>query len=389
MKGTLPHYTIITLIIVIIVLGIAISTLGKLDFTGRIEKAMSDAEKLAESYKEAESLCPGVDSSTGAKRLSEPIYEQVNYIGRKRWAYRVSIEGNWECNILGGAEGGECYVLGLYSRFECEDGGPTCAAGENRANFEFEINDSDGNIIDNFFPNCMEWNVEGCCIKPTKMVEDGFWCDWYRYQFLWSPEPIPRLKPGTYKIWSQGESRNDWWASGNRVKSKCEGCNFKEDDNNYRKHELNITYSICCPEGLFWNETENGCCSDVLCQNLLCENNGGKWMKVSQYYGCWVNAPSGMSCDDACNAAGGMVCDADMIEKTKPNCDLQEKFYKLSQGYNCNEATYSTNNLAPYNSTPTDFFYLNGTASIDTPPNHFECSSSGSVERFCPCKISS
>jgi len=181
------------------------------------------------------------------------------------------------------------------------------------------------------------------------------------------------------KVWSRTKVKHAGSDQGDANKCDIGGGSiktFQTDDFDYYEGRLNMTYSVCCPEGYIYNSSLQACCSDILCKNIECFLDGGYWF----YEACWYPSASGQTCDTRCNAVG-RTCDPMSMQYTENNCRLHEKVFGV--GPACEASAPSTNSVAPYlNLITGKYYYYNATDVI----NHFNCTHSGAnLRRICPC----
>lgn len=385
-KGSVPFGVIITIILVIVVLGIGLNILGLINFPGKIDQAVADAEKLAASYEVAESMCPGEG------RLSDPIKAQIaqDLTANAGPYWNRILSNSWMVYIDGVEENeGEWIVHSLYRTDRTADytdlWSCPCLSGieDKVAAFEFVINDtSTADAEFSFKPDCSrDTSVSGCCVHGTETDDKPGWSCCYYSKYEWTywgqdGNGINVLLPNDHIIEFWSNYRTKYEGSGNGDYHNCvyDGNDekFGKEKYHYYYAKFNMTYSVCCPEGYEYNETHSACCSDHKCGNIICKNAGGTWM----YNGCWFTTTG--SCTDVCTSKG-MACDLGLAGNVERNCLLHEKIFGV--GPPCAESSPSKNNLAPYKEGANYYYY-----NISETTNYFDCDAAdGSVQRICPC----
>jgi len=366
---------LVTVVLVLIVLLLVYDVFSQVGVSESGKEVLSQSEKMGKALAVAQALCPG-------ERMSDILYEKISSAGRTRSKVKSrELSGWFECKNTGG---GDCILLGLYRREVCADGGLACHwFGDNIGTFEFTVENSLGEYLLQFTPECVgSVDTYGCCVRP-KLEKREWPCDWRRYELTYyGPTGVLNL------VVKSGEKVGIW----SKFRDKFEGsdinshtCSYKggyhkfgEEKYKYKNGELGVFYTICCPEGYEWSKAQDKC---IPKGSELCISPA-----FFAFDTCWVVSDAGESCDEACKKVG-KLCSYSAMENAfshgmEENCEIHER-----AGIVCDSCLSNPdeNSVSPYFVTLDDeskvcYYY-------DKDGSQFNCLSSSPGKRICPCKI--
>jgi len=376
MKGqSIPIRTIAVLLVVLIVLGISMVALGKVNPVGTVEGMMKTAEmeKLEDEQKGWEQgICPG-------NRLSEEVNLKEPYTHNINNKQTSICYGNaYICDIPGAKdeESGFCIITGLNVSQWVKD-----VDDSNRGLFSFTFYDSKAEKIA---------EEEKSCIKHSKERNNK-----RKYEAELDYLKI-KVNPNDVVSYNvrftilKGSNRIFGWAwtncrpcdnCGNSKPYHCcdDGCMCELSPYYILEFESNIRGKYCCPdpretgEDWHWDAEKQACCIGESCSNLECENNGGIYFAGR----CWL-IDGIKSCTAVCSAKG-MTCQEPDWTKVPENCKLHEE---LGLTCNiCNESSILFNTVSPIITLSKNCYYHNSTETN----NLFNCDAMLPGRRLCPC----
>ena len=344
MKGlSLPIKTILAVVLVLVILGISMVAIGKINPVGTVEEMMKTAEmeKSEEKQRNWErEICPG-------NRLSEEVilYDETRSSpNQDSWSEVYS----FPCEVPGVPKGigygeGSCLITGVNVSQWIEDG---CNGENAKGYFKFDFTFCDKNFEFDCTNSC---GSRGCAGLFCSCKNEHNWCvdtnkrGVYVNCILNAGEG-EILKSKFHYLWLSNERMCNTFHS--EIKKDCNGkiycSNIKTFDFNY---EVNVIGKYCCPDpretGLdwHWDSEKHACCIDEACSNLNnnCYNLGG----IEAYGRCWLR---GLNCTETCEK-NGFTC-------KNPNWSIIPKDCKLhkSIGIDCKGGCLPAENeaTAPY-----------------------------------------